>query len=376
MRLERALPEDAGDLEKFFEQFSLKSSVELKLRRQQGFFAPYERQSSEHETLLLREKDQSIHGIASFIYRETFFQDSIRKIAIATDLRILPSRKSVLRWSQYFLPVLRESMQNHGVSCVFSAINSYDTAAMNAFVRPKQMRRNLPRYHLYRKFQLVSLHGRFPGAPTPLAGLRIRRGEDRLLGPLLDYLKKRAAYRAFTSTWDEKSFFAKIARLPGFRLEDFWIAFDSSEQVVGCMAPWSPASSQEYCPLTYSLQAHNFRQFLKFGRLFRWTRPMTKPWTRTGEEAPLKFRFLTFLSVDNEDIFESLLWHAFDGIAKDEFLTYAHCNGDFRLNPPLSWVSAQMPFGLYAILPPEGETPTFLHPTQTLNPEIEACYFF
>lgn len=376
MRLEKTSLQNESELRRFFEQFSLSSVIELRMRRPDNFFAAYQLQSNEFETLVLRESDATLHGLASFVFRDTYFEDRVQKIAVATDLRILPNRKSIISWSQHFLPVLRDTMKEHGVSSVFSVINSYDTAAFNAFVRPRHMKRAMPRYHLYRKFQLVSLHGRYPWAPSPLPGLQVRRGENRWLGHIIDYIKRRAPFRAFTSAWDEKSFFAKMNRLPGFRLEDYWIAFDSADRVVGMMAPWSPLSVQEYCPLSYGLRAHNFRQFLKFGRLLGWTRPLTKPLSRTGEEAPLKFRFLTSVSAENEDVFETLLWHVYESLPRDEFLVYGHCLQDFRLNPPPSWISAQMPFGLYAVLPPECDPPNFLHPTQSLNPEIEACYFF
>lgn len=352
MRLEHASPETEAELRAFYEQFSLKSLLELKVRRPTDFFAPYRAQSDEFETLVLRDSDESIQGMASFIYRQTLYDDHVQKIAVATDLRIPISRKAILEWSHHFLPVLRETIKTQGVQSVFSVINTNDPVAINAFVRPRTIRRPLPRYHLYRKFDMVTVHGRFPWAPPPVKTLRIRAGEARWLGPVMDYIKRRAPYRAFASVWDEKSFYDRLSRMPGFRFEDFWIAFDSSDRVVGMLAPWSPLNVQEYCPVTYGLRAHNFRQFLKFGRLFGWTRPLTKPFTRTGADNPLKFRFLTFLSVENEDIFESLLWTAFENLPSDEFLAYAHSKNDFRLNPPKTWVAASLPFGLYAVLPP------------------------
>lgn len=376
MRLESATAENEAELRRFYEQFSLKSVLELQIRRPHDFFAPYRLQSDDYETLVLRESDHLLHGVASFVCRDAYFEDRVQRIALATDLRIHPSRKAILSWSQHFLPVLRETLQARGVSSVFSVINAYDVAAFNAFVRPRTIKRSMPRYHLYRQFELVTLHGRFPWAPPPVPGLRIRRGEEKWSGAILDYILRRAPFKAFCSAWDEKSFREKMARLPGFSLENFWIAFDSSEKVVGMMAPWSPLEIQEYCPLSYGLRAHNFRQFLKFGRLLGWTRPLTKPLSRTGLEAPLKFRHLTFVSVENEDIFESLLWTAFESIPRDEFLVYGHCLRDFRLNPPESWIAARLPFGLYAVVPPEMDPPAFLHPSHSLNPEIESCYYF
>lgn len=375
MRLERASHNDQTELKNFFEQFSLTGALDLKIRRPGDFFAPYKIQSDNYETLVLRETDGSIHGVASFVYRDVFFVDRVQRIAVATDLRIQPSRKAILQWSQHFLPVLKEVMQSQGVSCVLSVINTADPVALNAFVRPRQIKRAFPRYHLYRKFSLITLHGKLPFAPKPLTGLKIRHGEEKWFGHLLDYVTRRAPYRAFCSAWDEKSLRQKIERLPGFSLNNFILAFDSSDRVVGTVAPWSARNIQDYCPLSYSLRAHNFRQFLKFGKMLGWTRPLTKPTSRTGEDAPLDFRFLTFAQADNEDIFESLLWTAYEEAPKNEFLAYARCKQDFRLNPPLNWVSAELPLALYAVIPPEDQPPGFLHPTQLLNPEIEAPFF-
>ena len=369
-------PSNEGEVENFFEQFSLKSVLDIKIKRPSGFTAPYKLQSDDFETYLLREKDGSLQGLASFIYRDTYFENRPQKIAFATDLRILPSRKAILEWPNHFLPVLRDILKNKGVSGVLSAINTQDPIAFNAFVRPRTVKRPLPRYHLYRKFQLVTLHGKFPWAPPPVKGLRLVRGSENHLEALVEYIQRRAPYRAFSTAWDEKSLFQKMNRLPGFTLKNFWLALDSNGRVVGTVAPWSPLKTQEYCPLSYSLRAHNFRQFLKFAKPLGWTHPLTKPLSRTGEEAPLKFKFLTFASADNEDIFESLLWQAFENTPKDEFLAYSHSLLDFRLNPPKSWITARLPFGLYAVIPPEMDPPGFLHPTQLLNPEIEACYFF
>lgn len=376
MILERASLTHQEELTHFFEQFSLSSIIDMKVRRPQGFFAPYKTLSDHYDTLILRDKNRKIQGTASLIFRDSIFEGQKQKIAFATDLRIEPSRKAILAWADHFLPTLRNTLQEQGVTSVFSIINTQDQAAVNTFVRPRSMKRAMPRYYLYRKFQMVSIHGRFPWAPEPVKGLTIQRAENRHLGPLLEYICNRAQYRAFSTVWDDHSFFDRLSRMKGLSIQDFWIAFDSREKIVGCLAPWSLGDLQEYCPLSYGLRAHNFRQFLKFGKFLGWTHPLTKPLSRTGEEAPLKFKILTNLYVDNEDVFDSLVGAAFDHSAKDEFLIYTHCNLDIRLNPPQGWVTASHPYGLYAVVPPEVEIPSFLHPSHRLNPEIEASMVF
>jgi hypothetical protein len=125
-----------------------------------------------------------------------------------------------------------------------------------------------------------------------------------------------------------------------------------------------------------SLRAHNFRQFLKFGKYLGWTRPLSKPVASTGLESPLSFQYLTHVFADNEDIFESLLWSAYQNVPKTDFLLYAHCADDYRLLPPETWVHTQIPHALYAVVHPEIHPPDFLHPSHNLNPELEACYLW
>jgi hypothetical protein len=302
------------------------------------------------------------------------FQGELKKIAYATDLRVSNSRKAILQWTQHFLPVMEQVQKELGAEQIFSAIDLSESSAINAFLRPRNMKRSIPRYYLYRKFFLTTLHGRFPWAQKPLRSLRIREGSESNKDALLNYILHRSQYRPFSSVWDQESFAQKTARLIGFKLSDFLIAFDKQNNVVGCLAPWSPVDVQSMIPFSFSLYAHNFRQFLKFGQLLGWTHPLTKPVSSTGVEAPLNYRWLTHIAIDNEDIFESLIWEAYARLNRNEFLAYTQVEQDFRTLPPSSWISAKLPRALYSIVHPTQERPDFLHPSVTLNPEVEAIY--
>lgn len=376
MLLDVATEADNQALISFYKEFPVKGLVDLKIDRNQDFFGPYKTQSNEFKTYLLREdlgadKDK-IHAAASFVFRHVMTEGKLEKVAQAVDLRVHTNRRAILQWSHHFLPVLQKETEANDISSVFSVINLADPTALNAFIRPRHMKRQMPRYYLYRKFRLVSLHGRYPWAHKPLSSIKIRPGSEATYGGLLDYIIRRSQYRPFASVWDEASFKQKMARLPGMKLSDFLIAFDAEDNVVGCMAPWSAQGIQDFVPLSYSLQGHNFRQFLKFFWMFGMTRRLAKPVISTGVEAKLQFRYLTNVFADNEDVFESLLYTAYENISPQEFLLYAHTEQDYRLLPPEDWVSASLPYALYAVVPPEKEMPAFLHPSISLNPEIEA----
>ena len=372
MKLEIAGSKDNENLISFFKEFPVPGQLDLKIDRNVDFFQPYKLQSEEYKTYILKDENHKIHAAASFVFREASTEGRLEKIAYATDLRVSNNRRAILQWSHHFLPVLRAETESNGISSIFSVINLADPSALNAFIRPRTMKRALPRYFLYRKFKLVGLHGRYPWAEKPLPSIAIREGSEANFDALLNYVVKRSYFRPFASVWDETSFRKKISRLPGMRLSNFLVAFDADDNVVGCLAPWSGAGTQDFIPLSYGLQAHNFRQFLKFFSVTGMTRKLAKPVASTGVENKLQFRYLTNVFSDNEDIFESLLYRAYEMSSDNEFLLYAHTEQDYRLLPPESWISSALPFALYAVTPPEKEIPAFLHPGISQNPEIEA----
>ncbi len=372
MKLKIADHSDSKSLVEFFKEFPVKGMIDLKIDRHQDFFATYQAQSDLYRTYMLQDEQAQLHGAASIIVRDAFQDGKVLQIASATDLRVRTNRKAILQWSQHFLPVIEKEAREHNLSCMFSTINLSDPTALNAFVRPRNMKRAMPRYFLYRKFRMVSLHGKYPWAHKPLNSIKIRPGSAMNVDALAAYVIKRSQFRPFASVWDYQSFEKKVSRLNGLQLSDFHIAFDSDDNVVGCVAPWSASGIQDIIPLSYSLQAHNFRQFLKFFWIFGMTRRLAKPVASTGLESKLQFRYLTHLSADNEDVFESLVSSAYESVSPQEFLLYAHAEQDYRLLPPETWISASLPYALYAVVPPENEMPAFLHPSISMNPEIEA----
>lgn len=372
---ELATLEMSSELNSFYEQFTLKSSLEFRPHRPQSFFSPYQLHSSEHDTYVLRGEQKEIQGIASFIYRDVLIEGRAQKIAFATDLRVSNHRKPLLEWSQKFLPVIRDIYSRKKVAVIFSAISREDALLHNVFLRPRSPKRAWPRYYLYRKFDLVTLHGQYPWANKAIPSIKIEEASSNTKSELLSFLLDRAQYYPFSSFWDEKSFDQFLARLPGMKLSDLLIARNAEGKVIGSMGSWSSLSIQQYRPISYSLRAHNFRQFLKFGRLFGWSRPLTKPVASTGVEAPLHFRHLVLPYVFHEDVFEALLYATYQRINRDEFLLYGNAEPDFRRKPPMGWIAGHLPYALYALLPPEAPVPSFLDPNHASNPELEAYYF-
>jgi hypothetical protein len=373
MNLEIASPENSRQLAEFYKSFLTSGLVDLKVDRNDDFFGPYDIQSDKYLTYMLKEGSQ-LEGTASFVMRDVLLDGRPQSVAFGRDLRISNNRKAILEWSKHFLPVMQEVGRTLGAQYFFSVMSMSDAQALNAFVRPRTMKRPLPRYYLFRRFNMVSLHGRLPWANNPLPHLRIRKGSPAHLDALIYYISQKSRERELATVWDTTSFTEKLERWKGLKLEDFLIAFDAQENIVGCVAPWSSGGVQDFIPMQYSLRAHNFRQFLKFGKNFGWTRTLTKPYSRVKIEGTLNFKYLNFLFADHEDVFSSLLWKAYDDAEENEFLLYSQPRSDIMLRSPLNWISTKMPFGVYLLLPPDQTTPSFLHPKNEKPLEIEPFF--
>lgn len=373
MKLEIAKPEDSKALVEFYKSFPINGHVEIKIDRDRDFFAPYEVQSDQYLTYQLKD-DEKIEGMATFVVRDVLLNNKVTTVAFGRDLRISSNRRAILEWSQHFLPVMEEVAQTLRSQHFFSVLSMADVQALNAFVRPRSMKRPLPNYHLFRRFNMVSVHGRLPWAQHPLPHLRLRLGSPANVDALIAYISRKSRERELATVWDAASFHEKLERWKGLKLDDFIIAFDRHDNIVGCAAPWCAGSMQEFIPMHYSLQAHNFRQFLKFGKMLGWTRTLTKPFSRLKVEAGLNFKYLNFLFADNGDIFESLLWRAFDDAKENEFIVYNQARSEFIYRRPRNWISAKMPFGIYLLLPPEAELPEFMHPGNEKAVEMEPFF--
>ncbi len=370
MKLSLAQPSDKKALAKYYKSFEIPGAVDLKLDRRGDFFKPYESQSDNYWTFILRDREE-ILGVASFVILECFLEGQVQKVAMGRDLRISPSRKAVMGWAEHFLPVMDDLRKNLKIKHFFSILNLSEVRALNAFVRPRKMTRPIPRFYLYRKFHLNSIHGYFPlTRKNPLPHLKIEFCQGSQEEALLNYLLQKSKSRNLSVGWNKEELQKKIQRFQ-LKISDFLTAFDHHGNIIGCLAPWSAEGVQEAIPLRYGLRGHNFRQFLKFGEVFGWTKSITKPVSRLKNEIPLSYKYLLFLNADNADIFESLLRRAYQEVDKSEFLVYLQARSDFIYKRPANCISAQIPYGLYALVSPNTEPPEFLSPRFETQVELE-----
>jgi hypothetical protein len=180
MELVNATDEDNERLLHYFAQMTMPGPIDIRSRRMFNFFNQYRIQTEDYVTCLLENEKKEIEAMASILFRPGKIDGVDEMIGYATDLRVSPTRRAILNWSQHFLPVLEAERESRNCRYIFSAVPHSQRQAYNAFIRPRNLRRRMPRYHLFRRLELVSIHGLWPFHDLPLSGIKVRTASEQI----------------------------------------------------------------------------------------------------------------------------------------------------------------------------------------------------
>jgi hypothetical protein len=342
------------ELTSYLSNSVLPGTIDLMVQRPNGFYAPYRIQSNHYDTYVLRDKDKSIRGMASIIYRQARIENSPTVVGYATDLRLSWTRDSLRFWSKNFLLALEESRKNHGAQLIYSVVSQAQSHAYNMLFRPRNIRRHYPRYFLIRRFDIVTIHGRWPWAPAAIQGIRIYKAEANDLEELAEYLETKSRPRPLSAFYTPQKLTASLERWPGLSIENFILARTSTGKIIGCVAPWDSSQIQRYIPMQYNGLSQSLDTFLKLTSWSGWTRPLSP----IGQA--LNFSFLTHFHADNPDIVDRLIEESLRQCDSRQFVTFAHFEDDLLFRPPKHYILGRVPFALYAIIPPGDQLPETL----------------
>lgn len=366
MKLYKAEAKDTQEISRFFSESVLHGSLDIRMQRPQDFFLQYQLQTDEFETYLLKNDEQKIEGVASFVYRDAHILGQVHKIGYCTDLRVSNSREAILAWTKYFLPLIEQGAKEHQVEFFFSVVAQNEGRAQNALLRPRSARRNIPRFYMLARFDVVMVIGRLPFAIKPLHTIDISPATENDLDALAYYLREKSRDRALSFVYTPELLRKQINTWPGLYPQSFLIARDKSKNIIGCVAPWDSFEVQNFVVQNY----HGFTYSIK--KLFDWT-SIFKLTTRLPDPGEvLNFRYLTHFYADNPDIFYSLLYECYDRTPMSKILAYPHFAHDLISIPPRGFISSSSPMAIYTLLPPHKDLPDYLRVNrQELPPDIE-----
>ena len=228
----------------------------------------------------------------------------------------------------------------------------------------------MPRYHLFRKFNLTVIYGKTFFADNPLETIEIDYGKREDVEEVCTYLREKSVGRPLYFNITAEELERRCRQWPNFSMQNFLIARNPKGKIIGCMAPWNNRDVQKF-------EIHKFHgkslQVAYNSRVLSYTR-LTRPFPRKGE--CFKIKHITHSAFDNPDIFYSLLCHAYDDCQNQELLIYPNYFGDYVTRPPRSFISVRIPYGFYTLLDNHMKLPPYLHPNPFLPaPDFAFSYF-
>lgn len=366
MRLVKATDQDNRKLIQFFAQTTVPGPLDLQFHRHQDFFLPYKILTDDFVTYMLLDEDENIAAVATLSFRPGYINGRFELIGYATDLRVANNRRAILSWAQFFLPVIEQERAHRGCKYIFTVVPQSQRQAYNAFVRPKNIRRHLPRYYLVRNFSVMSIHGAFPLAQSTLPSVLFRKATDNDGPVLFEYIARhnRQSSLCFNITSDDVKH--SLARWPNFSVKDFWLALNYEQKIIGCVAPWRVSQLHDIHVAHLEPGVKSLHETLSFLKWLRLTRPLMTA------DNKLLFYYLTHFYADNPDVFVCLLQTAWQNTPRDHFLTYTQFESDYFRLPAKHQISSRMKCGLYCILAPYDPLPDFVHKGISVRPpELE-----
>lgn len=362
MNLKVATEDDSKRIKVFFDSAVETGSFTYHTTRNESFFSIYKKFSDDFTTYILIDDDEVIHAVATLLFRKGYLNGEEQIIGFATDLKVSNNRKAILNWSNHFLPVLVHEREKRNCKYVFTVVTQAHRQAYNAFIKQRSPKRKLPRYHLFRKFQIVSLHGLLPFVRKPLDSIVTRKATNKDFEELTDFILRHTNPLPLHYSKNRDEFWNSPNTLFGQTIDDFTLALDSKKTIVGCALPWSRSDFESIYLDAYESQGQSLYQGLKFLSWFGITRSLPKP----GGE--LNFKFLNHFYFENPDIFTALLRKVWEDGVNNEFLSFCHFKDNFRTRLPKSFVKSKLDCGFYCLLAPEDPIPDFLKLAQLGEP--------
>jgi hypothetical protein len=350
------------ELIQFYQETVLPGLVGLSFHRKDNFFNQYKLLSSDYVTYLLIDEKGEVHTTATIIFQKCILDGQEETIGYATDLRVSRSRRAIREWATHFLPILIKERDERNCKYIFSSIGDKRNQAQNALIRPRSIKRNLPRYHLFRKYRLINVHGKYPFSAKPLNTLEVRYATNYDLKKIEAYIRKKQQNRLIVFPHFGKDLMTAIKNWNGLKIENFLMAIDDNSEIVGLVALWNKSKIQDVYPMTTSKRVKSFQGTLRF---LSWLGLAKKLFYKNK---PFNITLMSHLYVDNPDIFYTLLHKAYKTSAKKSFLSYVHFEGDLNTIPPRSFITSKLSYGLYCILAKEDPIPDFLKPRTLKEP--------
>jgi hypothetical protein len=219
-----------------FASIAMPANLELSVRREPDFDALYRLQSDRWASWVV-ERDGSIEGMGTVLVRDGYLDGAPRRVGYLGDLRLSPRAGGRHLLQRAYAPILRETAAVSGCDLFLAAVIASNTRALRALTGERGSTADWPRHTLLTEFNIRSVHLLIP-RPRRASRFRVRRGEQRDVPRIADFLDRDARRRPFGYVFTEPELRRRFQTWPGLAPGSFYLAEDKAGDLVGCVALW------------------------------------------------------------------------------------------------------------------------------------------
>jgi len=275
-----------------FASVRLESALSLTQERDPDFFALPRLHQGPFSTAVAFADDGRLVGCGTVAVRESHLGDHRLTSGYLCDLRVAPGFRGGFHLARAYGHFMNHIEMIHGADLFTTVIFDSNTAAVKALTTRSDKRKDQPVYRPMTPFEMVSIQ--FTRKKTEPSN-RVRAATANDHEPLVAFLAARASHRILGEVLTRDRFVQRLALWPNFALEDFLLATDSHDKIVGCLAPWDTSIFKRTRVLGYrGGMLWQKRAFNLAATVMRFP-PLPQP----GDH--FRFAFLTHMEVEDDD---------------------------------------------------------------------------
>lgn|GEM_PF-524829 len=350
-RLRVATDDDNARILELMADVPMAGSLVLATRREPDFFALYRMQRGRQDLWVFDAEDGgALKGMGGFLVRDGFLDGAPTPVGYLGDLRTRGLARERLAFPQVYAHLFDRTVADTGCEHFLTGVLADNVSAIRALSSSstKSSRRAAqPHYHLLHRFDMANVHfvGRLPRRRP--SGLRVRTATIDDLPAITALLAADHRARAFGWRFDDGEFEHRLARWPGFSLEQTFCAFADDGRLVGVTTCWDAAAVKRYRVLRYAGQMVTVKRVLDVVARVSGCAPLPDP----GHD--FRYLYLTNLSVldDNAAVMQALVDAIYARFARAgyHFLAFPLYEGDPLAHGTRGYVVRRVPFHLYAV---------------------------
>lgn len=228
----------------------MEGSLALSTRRDPDFFALYEIQRGSAHAFTY--DDGKMQGMASALVRDGYLDGTAQKVGYLGDLRIRGASKARRAFPFAFGKFFADVIQETGCENFLTGVIASNALAMRSLAARKKGREAQPYYHPLMRFEMASVQMVLPRRARVVSGVNVTTATPADVTAIATFLAHDHATRPFGYRFDDGEFEHRLARWPGFTLDNTFVARRHDKTIVGVCTAWDPSPVKRYRVMRYA----------------------------------------------------------------------------------------------------------------------------